>query len=157
MNNINSKKNNLGFTLIEIMIAIAIIGILAAIALPNYERYVIKTKRGIMMSELQGLASKISKQKVIQGSYRNIEESAIFGGSGATSNQFPQSEKVKLYSVELEPIAIIDNKAKLTSQQWTLTATPITGTIMDGDGILSLDYTGRKCHKTKCGMGDEWK
>ena len=44
--------SQLGFTLIELMIVVAILGILAAIAYPSYQGYVERTNRADMMSEM---------------------------------------------------------------------------------------------------------
>ncbi|MGP5407151.1 pilin [Psychrobacter celer] len=52
----NAQK---GFTLIELMIVVAIIGILAAIAIPQYQNYIAKSQVSRVMSELGGLKTAV--------------------------------------------------------------------------------------------------
>lgn len=47
-------KRQAGFTLIELMIAIAVVGILTAVAVPNYSRYILRTKLGDAFAGLAG-------------------------------------------------------------------------------------------------------
>ncbi len=48
-------RNNRGFTLIELMIVVAIIGILASIAIPNFIKFVAKTKRSEAKYNLEAI------------------------------------------------------------------------------------------------------
>lgn len=52
---------NRGFTLIELMIVVALIGILAAIAYPSYQQYVLKSKRTEAKAALMDLAQNQEK------------------------------------------------------------------------------------------------
>ena len=154
------SKNQQGFTLIEMMIVVAIIGILAAIAYPSYQRYIIKTKRTDMMSEMHNIASTIESRKLAQGSYSNALRTGLTGN-------YPQ-QGTALYNVTVETIVApvlpppdpLPPLGPLTSK-WIITATPITGTQMANDGSMTLNYLGIKCRVIKtvntCGTNDEWK
>lgn len=48
----SNLRNQFGFTLIELMIVVAIIGILAVVAIPAYQDYVAKSKFGVALMEL---------------------------------------------------------------------------------------------------------
>lgn len=48
----NSKSRQCGFTLIELMIVMSIIGILVSIVVPNYQRHLIKAREAVLMEDL---------------------------------------------------------------------------------------------------------
>ena len=129
-----------GFTLIELMIVVAIIAVLAAVALPSYQRYVIKSKRTDMMSEMHNIASQIQSRKLAQTTYSN---NLITGLNG----DYPKQGQA-LYAVTFTPNPL--------TEQWTITATPKTGMQMAGDSNLTLDYQGVKCRGAVCANDDSW-
>ena len=138
----NKSAKHQGFTLVEIMIVVAIIGVLAAIAFPSYQRYVIKTKRTDMMSEMQNIASEIESRKLAQGSY-----SAISAGVKTDFATAYPRQGTQLYDVTITNPLVA---------KWTITAIPKTGSQMANDGTLTLNYQNIRCRGSVCGTGKEW-
>lgn len=117
-----------GFTLVELMIVVAIIGIIASIAYPSYNQYVTRAKRGDAMSALM-LASQAMERKRSNPPY-SYELSG--GLSDVFATQVPVEGGTAYYTLS----AVSD------ATSYTLTATP-TGS-MAGKSVLTLTNTGTR-------------
>ncbi|HWJ94202.1 MAG TPA: pilin [Telluria sp.] len=79
------KKAQKGFTLIELMIVVAIIGILAAVAIPAYQDYVAKSKFGAALAEVSGGKTGYD-MKVTEGTAVADMTVALAGLQASTTN-----------------------------------------------------------------------
>lgn len=117
-----------GFSLIEIMMVVAIIAILASIALPSYNSSVLKGRRSDAQSALLDLASKMESYF-----YTNKTYTVTLSDLGATASS-PEG----FYTLG---IAAATTACPITSC-YALSATAIGSQVDDGD--LSIDSQGRK-------------
>lgn len=127
-----------GFTLKELMIVIAIIGVLSAFAYPSYMQYKIRTSRAEMQTDMIQVAQRLQLYKQVNNSYSGalLSTSGIRGGSN-----FPATGTI-LYQLTLSIDA--DN------QGWTLTANPDASGVaansrQKGNGAIVLNSQGQKC------------
>ena len=63
----NKQKKQQGFTLIELMIVVAVIGVLAAIAMPQYQKYVAKSEVASVLATLTGAKTNVEAYTVENG------------------------------------------------------------------------------------------
>jgi len=61
-----------GFSLIEVMLVVVIVGILAAVAIPSYNGYITRTRRADAVTALQTIALCEEKARAESGAYRDI-------------------------------------------------------------------------------------
>ena len=108
------KQIQKGFTLIELMIVVAIIGILAAVALPAYQDYTIRAKVSELILQASGFRTSISEKA-------QVDSTIGSAGSGLTVNIVG---KVSGGSVNNTGTVVINGTTALTGANVTLTMTP---------------------------------
>lgn len=117
-----------GFTLIELIITVAVIALLAAIALPSYTQYVIRSKRSAAQAAMMDIAN---RQQQFLLANRSYADNAALAASGYTLPSEVSSNYS--YSITVSTTAV---------PGFTITLTP-TGS-QASDGALSLNNQGVK-------------
>ncbi|WP_280564399.1 MULTISPECIES: type IV pilin protein [unclassified Chromohalobacter] len=116
-----------GFSLIELMIVLVIIGILAAIAIPAYTDYVRKAERGDAQATLMQLAYWMERQYTQENRYDNgkpLPDSITKPDEGAYEFGFMEGGR--------------------SANEFTLKAKPTGSQSEDRCGVLTLDETGKR-------------
>ncbi|WP_263140378.1 type IV pilin protein [Pseudomonas sp. RIT-PI-AD] len=128
-----------GFTLVEMMITVAIIGILAAIAYPSYQEYVIRSNRSEGQALLSDAAAREERYFAQNNSYADTV--AKLGMNADSAN--------KLYTLSV---------SNVTSTTYTLTATPTGSQTRDKKcAILGLNQAGVRSKTGTADLADCWK
>lgn len=133
------RKVERGFTLMELLIAVAIVSILAAIALPSYRNQVIRSNRNIAKSDLLTLQQWMERNYSLSNRYDKLPD----GTTTVTISSLPYSTSPQSGTKNYD-ISFATNPA-LSASTYQLIATPTAGTTQALDtacGAITLDQAG---------------
>lgn len=124
-----------GFTLIELMITVAIVAILVSIAFPSYNNQMVKSRRADAQREVVSYAQSLERWFTTNGTYLD---------SAGTACGVAYSGATQYYGVA----------GACAATTFTITATPVTSGPQSSDGTLTLDQTGARGGSVNSG---NWK
>lgn len=147
------QKNASGITLIELMVVVAIIGILAAIAYPAYLDYVVKTKRSVGTSTLMQVAARQEQFYLDNRQYADD-----LTDLGYPANPFFVDENSNAHAANQTGVVYQISVNRPTATTYTLTATPQNAHATQDTkcGALTLDNRGTKGEGGTGSVSDCW-
>ena len=141
LNSLQGKKQNKGFTLIELMIGIAIIGVLSAIAIPAFQDYLNRSK----VTELMNIAQSC-KAGIIEFTATTNAWPANASDAGCQSNVAAQSQYARQLTVGT------NGRIQVTFQADTVAAG-----IGQNNFIALIPFTGGARHENPLQPVGEWR
>lgn len=147
----SQRKSNGGFTLIELMIVVAVVAILAAVAYPSYTESVRKSRRADAQSVLLEAAQFLERFHTENNRYdQNTATPPVAFALPGYLLQSPKEGATKFYNLTVPTIT-------LTQQGYTLTATPITPGAQAGDRCANMTFTNTGAKGTSSTQTDCWR
>lgn len=135
------RHSGSGFTLIELMVVVAVVAILAAVALPAYSDQVRKARRGQAKADMVELTQLLERRHTVLNSYEgDLPFTASPKDAGATVR----------YS--FTPASIPAN-----AQAYVITATPVGAQDKDRCGTLTISNTGVKTASGPAPLSECWQ
>jgi type IV pilus assembly protein PilE len=133
---ISSDRRSPGFTLVELMIALTIIAVLAAIAIPMYSKQVQKSRRVDARTAVTDLAGREERYLSTAGSYTNVAANLGYSALPVVvgSGYYTLSVNVPVVAAGVQPT-------------YTVIATVVAGSTQIADGAcqyFSVDNTGKQ-------------
>jgi type IV pilus assembly protein PilE len=129
-----------GFTLVELMIVVTIIGILSAISYPSYMRYLLRSQRADAEQFIMKMDARQRQILIEQRAYASAPDALNVGSQGWAC--IPANCSNGRYTVTFNPA--VDNTA--TPPSYTICAVPSVNNA--ADGTLTLTSTGIKMRRT---------
>jgi type IV pilus assembly protein PilE len=145
------KRRSGGVTLIELMITVAIVAIIAAIAIPSYSNYVLRSHRVEAKSALLSIAAMQERFYSTQNIYASFPNQLGYTGAG-----WPINVGNNYYQIDMPapPTAATTT----TPATYTLRATPINGQVSDAAcTAFTLDQSGTQGSIGTATVADCWK
>jgi type IV pilus assembly protein PilE len=125
-----------GFTLVELLIVVAIIGIMTAVSVGYYGGYVIDSKRADGRAALMSAAASLEKCKALYGAYNNTNCNSVMPAT-SSENLYTLTSARTTFTFTL---TATPDEAKSQSNDTDCTALTLTNTgVKSGDGADSSE------------------
>lgn len=142
-----------GFTLIELMIVVAIIGIIAAVAYPSYQDSVRKGRRSAAQTLLTEIANKQTQNLADTRTYAlgATNLAALMANMGYSTLPKDVNGFYTVDSCPSDALTVPCVTTATTPPSFTLIATPVAGGPQVSDGALTLNSLGAKTRNSAAG------